>query len=116
MLDFLFLFQHEQICLKRYSKNSILIFLSKRFKKRVCYFLNNALKLIILLLPLSILAQNADCVRMMSEANALAKNKDFQKAINKYTAAATCDSKLQQQAYAKINEVFVLVEKETPCF
>ncbi|MEY3240190.1 MAG: hypothetical protein RIR11_1628 [Bacteroidota bacterium] len=64
------------------------------------------------MLPLTISAQNSDCLRMMKEADALAKTKDFQKAINKYTAAATCDAKLQKEAYRKINDVFVLVEKE----
>jgi hypothetical protein len=39
---------------------------------------------LLLLFPLSISAQNTDCERMMRQADALAKNKEFKKAINKY--------------------------------
>lgn len=70
--------------------------------------------ILVLLIPLSISAQNTDsnCLRMIHQADSLAQKKDFKRAINKYTAAATCDSKLQQLVNAKINAVFDLVEKE----
>jgi WD40 repeat protein len=66
----------------------------------------------LIILPLSILAQNTDCLRMMRQADSLAAIKDFEKAVNKYRAAETCDRLLQQQVDLKIKEVFVAINKE----
>lgn len=55
---------------------------------------------------------NSECLRMFSEANELTKIKDFSRALNKYSAAKTCDESLTQQVNEKILWVFWLIEKE----